>query len=75
MWAPRRGVGRPGQVEQVPALGLVQLQGLGEGVQHGLGDPAEVAPLQAGVVVDAAVLHLVDPRHGEAAMGPASGVR
>jgi hypothetical protein len=37
----------------VPTFGLVQLQRLGEGVQHGLGDPAEVAALQAGVVVDA----------------------
>jgi hypothetical protein len=52
-WAPRRRVGRPGQVEQVAPLGLVQLQGLSEGVQHALGDPAQVAPLQAGVVVDA----------------------
>ena len=44
-WAPRRHVGRPGQVEQVAPLGLVQLQGLGERLQHGLGDPAQVAPL------------------------------
>jgi hypothetical protein len=49
---PGRRVGRPGQVEQVPTFGLVQLQRPGKGVQHALRDPAQVAPLQAGVVVD-----------------------
>jgi hypothetical protein len=37
----------------VGALGLVELERAGECIQHGLGDPAEVSPLQAGVVVDA----------------------
>ena len=34
------------------ALSVVELQHTGEGFQHALGDPVEVSPFQAGVVVD-----------------------
>jgi hypothetical protein len=37
----------------VTALGVVELQRAGDGVQHALRDPAEVPALQAHVVVDA----------------------
>ncbi len=54
---PRSGTGtdacRAGQVEQVGALGLVQLQRTREGVQHGVGGAAGVAAFQPGVIVDA----------------------
>ena len=46
-------VGRPGQVEQMDPLGLVELQRGGQGVEDALGDPAEIAPLEPDVVVDA----------------------
>ena len=46
------GAGGVGEVGQVSALRLVQLQCAGEGVEHALGDAAEVAPLESGVVLD-----------------------
>lgn len=47
------GVRRPGQVEQVSPLGLVELQRPGQGVEDLLGHPAQVAALHADVVVHA----------------------
>jgi len=38
------------EVEEVAALGLVELQRARERLQDGLGDAAEVAALEAGVV-------------------------
>jgi hypothetical protein len=37
----------------VRPLGLVQLQGAGDAVEHALGDASQVASLQPGVVIDA----------------------
>ena len=45
--------GGAGEVDQVRPFGLVELQGPGQGVEHALGDAAEVAPLEPGVVLDA----------------------
>jgi hypothetical protein len=42
-----------GQVEQVGAFGLVELEGACEGLQHGLGHAGEVPALESGVVVGA----------------------
>ena len=42
-----------GEVEQVRALGVVELEGTGEGVEHGGGDAADGAALQLGVVLHA----------------------
>ena len=42
----------PGQGEEVVALGLVELQGVGEGVEDALGGAGEAAALHAHVVVD-----------------------
>ena len=50
---PYGAVGRPGQVEQMDPLGLVELQRGGQGVEDAFGDPAQVAPLEPDVVVDA----------------------
>ena len=47
------GCGRAGEVEEVRALGVVELERASERLQHALGDAAQVAALQAGVVVDA----------------------
>ena len=49
----RRAARRLGQIEQVRTLGLVELQCPGERVQNSLGHPAQIAPLETGVVVDA----------------------
>ena len=46
-------VRRAGEVEQVCALGLVELQRAGDGVEHAVGDASDVALLEADVVVDA----------------------
>src|SRR6266702_3071097 len=46
------GVSRTGQVEQVGALGLVELQCPGQRFQYAVGDAVQVSPLQSGVVVD-----------------------
>jgi len=50
---PRRSTGDPGEVEQVVTFGLIELKGVRYGVEHGVRHPAEVAPLQAGVVLAA----------------------
>jgi hypothetical protein len=52
---PRRGrrLRRTGEIEEVRALGLVQVKSAGQGLQHTLGHPAQVSALEAGVVVDA----------------------
>ena len=42
-----------GQVEQVGALDVVELQGPGDGVEDALGGSADVAALETGVVVEA----------------------
>jgi hypothetical protein len=47
------GGGGAGQVEEVLALGVVQLQGPGDGGQHALRGAADVAALQPRVVVEA----------------------
>ena len=47
------GVGGPGQVVEVGALGLGQPQGPRQRLEHGLGDAAEVAALQPRVVLHA----------------------
>jgi hypothetical protein len=57
-----------GKVGQVLALGLVQLQGARQRVEHDVGDPGEIAALELGVVLDAhtgEVGHLaaLQPRH------------
>ena len=44
---------RAREVEQVRALGVVELQRPRERLEHGLGDTARVAALEPGVVVDA----------------------
>jgi len=53
--APQRGrrLGRPGEVEEVRALGLVELQRARQRLKHAFGDTAHVAALQPGVVRDA----------------------
>jgi len=48
----RGGVGHPHQVGEVRALDLVQLQGAGDAVEYLVGGAADVAPFQAGVVLD-----------------------
>jgi len=45
--------GRTGEVEEVRALGLVELQRAGQRLEHELGDAADLAALQAPVVVGA----------------------
>jgi hypothetical protein len=45
--------GGAGQVVEVGAFGLIQLEGAGEGVEDVRGSPAELAALYAGVVLDA----------------------
>ena len=47
------GAGRAGEVEQVGVLGVVELQGTGDGLQHAVGRAAQIALLQPGVVVGA----------------------
>ena len=49
---PGRGVLRTGEVEEVGALCVVQLERAGKGLQDGFGDAAGVAAIEAGVVVD-----------------------
>ena len=46
-------VGGVGEVEEVGALGIVELQGSGERVEHRCRNPAERTALQLGVVLDA----------------------
>ena len=46
-------VGGLGQVEQVGPLGVVELEGMGDGVQHTGRDPGQGASLELGVVLDA----------------------
>ena len=43
----RGGVGGLGQVEQVGASGVVELQCAGEKIEDAVGDAGEVAPLEA----------------------------
>ena len=53
---PARGrdaVGGAGEVEQVGPLGLVELQGPGQGVEHAGGRAGDLAALEPGVVLDA----------------------
>lgn len=50
--APRR-LRRPGQVEQVGAFGLVELEHRGHRVEDGIGGAAEIAAFEPGVVVHA----------------------
>ncbi|MDA0168511.1 hypothetical protein OJ998_05370 [Solirubrobacter taibaiensis] len=47
------GLRGTGEVEQVRALGVVELQRPGEGAQHVVGDAAHVTAFQARVVRDA----------------------
>ena len=64
------GLRGAGQVEQVRALGVVELQRAGERVEHAVGDAAHVAALQARVVRDADAGqhgHLLAPQAGHAA--------
>ena len=49
----RDAVGGAGQVEQVGALGLVELQRSGQGVEDAGGGAGDLAALEAGVVLDA----------------------
>jgi len=49
----RAGIGLPGEVVEVVALGVVELKGAHEGVEDAVGDAAEVAAFQTRVVVDA----------------------
>jgi hypothetical protein len=49
---PRGRAGRASQVVQVLAFGLVQLECAGQRIQDAFGDAAEVAALEAGVVLD-----------------------
>jgi hypothetical protein len=51
--ARRAGIGGAGEIEQVGPLGVVELQGAAERVEHALRDPGEVPAFEAGVVVDA----------------------
>ena len=46
-------VGGAGEVEQVRALGVVELQGAGDGVEHGGGGAGDRAALELGVVLHA----------------------
>ena len=48
-----RPVGGLGEVEEVLALGRIQLQGARDGLEHAGGDAGEIAPLELGVVLDA----------------------
>jgi hypothetical protein len=47
----RAGVRRSGEVEQVHALGFVELEGAGDAVEDVLGDTAQVPALEAHVVL------------------------
>ena len=49
----RRTSGGASQRKQMDALGLVEVQGSGEGLPHTVGDAAQIAPLEPDVVVDA----------------------
>src|SRR5215218_9074109 len=51
-------VGRVGEVEQVGAFRVVELEGAGDRVENGGGDSGEGTAFQLGVVLDA------DPGHG-----------
>ena len=73
----RRARGRrvrgAGEVEEVGAFGVVELQRTGERLEHGLGDAASVAALEARVVLDAdAGEHrdLLAAQPGHAAVAP-----
>jgi hypothetical protein len=46
-------VGGVGQVEQMPSLGIVELEGSGDCIEDGGGDAAERSAFQLGVVLDA----------------------
>jgi hypothetical protein len=46
----RDGTGGTGQVEEVRALGVVELERPGQRFQHELGDAADLAALQAPIV-------------------------
>jgi hypothetical protein len=46
------GAGHPHQVDQVGALDVVQPQGAGDAVEHLVGDAADVAAFEPGVVLD-----------------------
>ncbi len=48
-------VGGLGQVQQVGAFGVVELEGAGDGFEDGRGDAGEVAAFEFGVVLDADV--------------------
>ncbi len=76
MPAPQQRRCGAGQVEQVRALGLIQLQGAGECVKDGVGGAAGVAAFQAGVVVDAEPgqqRDLLPAEPGDAAAGAIGG--
>ena len=49
---PGWGVGHPDEVEQVGAFDLVELQGAGDGVEDVVGDAADVAAFELGVVLE-----------------------
>jgi hypothetical protein len=67
-WGRRRpaqwplGVRGPHEVEQVGALGLVELEGAAHGVEHVVGHAAGVAALEARVVLDADARQARPPR-------------
>jgi hypothetical protein len=65
---------RPGSAGSSDVVGQVQLQGAGQGVQHALQDPTQVAPLELGVVLDTdpgqvGNLAATQPRHAPVAAG------
>ena len=70
-----RGAGGAGEVEQVRVLSLVQLQRPGQGFQHAVGDAAEVAPLQLGVVLHADAGQVGDLAAAQPRHAPVPGVR
>ena len=75
----RDRVGGAGEVEQVGALGLVELQRAGQPFEHELGDAADVAALQALVVLDADTgqrgdLLAAQARHAPLAVGRQAGL-
>ena len=73
------GLGGAGEVEEVGALGVVELKRAGERLEHELGDAADVAALQALVVLDADAgqrgdLLAPQPRHAPLAVARQAGL-
>ena len=69
-------VGSFGQVPQVGALSLVELQRVGDRLQDAVGDTAQVSPLELDVVVDAdpgEQRHLFSVQPGDPAATPPYG--